>query len=384
MSQLEGNSVREDQDFASLWEQMGGDYAYLNPARGDIRQGVILSVRPDEVLVDIGAKQDAQVALRELQTMDAEELRQLRVGRSVDVYVLRFDPDQDSLIVSLRLARENQEWQRLQEMMDSGEILRARITGYNKGGLVCAVGNLQGFVPASQLANLSRRNREEGETDVLPQYVGEELPLKVIEVNRRRRRLILSERAAAREWRTKQREQLLKDLRVGGVYTGRVSNLCDFGAFVDLGGVDGLVHLSELSWSRVNHPAEALRVGQEVQVLVLNMDVDKQRIGLSIKRTQDDPWLSVNERYRVGQLVKGVVTHMVDFGVFVALEPGIEGLVHLSELAEGNIANPAHVVSEGQELALLVLSVEPERRRISLSLRQVPPDGGETGADSTP
>lgn len=372
MSQVDGDSVRDDQDFATLWEQMGGDYAYLNPTRGDIRQGVILSVRPDEVLVDIGAKQDASVALRELQTMDADEWQQFVVGRVVDVYVLRFDPDQDSLIVSLRLARENQEWQRLQEMMDSGEILTARVTGYNKGGLVCAVGNLQGFVPASQLANLARRNRDESESDALPQYVGEELPLKVIEVNRRRRRLILSERAAVREWRVKQRERLLSELRVGGIYTGRVSNLCDFGAFVDLGGIDGLVHLSELSWSRVNHPAEALRVGQEVQVLVLNMDLERQRVGLSIKRTQADPWLTASERYPVGRLVTGVVTHMVDFGVFVALEPGIEGLVHTSELAAGNIANPASVVSEGQELTLLVLSVEPERRRVSLSLRQVP------------
>lgn len=384
MSQVDSDYAREDEDFATLWEQMGSNHAYLHPMRGDIRQGVILGVRPDEVLIDIGAKQDALVASRELQMMSAAEFQQLTVGLAVSVYVLRFDPDYDSLIVSLRLARESQEWQRLQELMDSGEIIKSRVTGHNRGGLVCAVGTLQGFVPASQLANLARRNREDGDLDVLPQYVGEELPLKVIEVNQRRRRLILSERAAVREWRAQQRESLLAALHVGGVYTGRVSNLCDFGAFVDLGGIDGLVHLSELSWSRVDHPSKMLRPGQQVQVLVLNMDLDKQRVGLSIKRTLADPWLSAVERYPVGRLVTGAVTHMVDFGVFVELEPGIEGLIHTSELAESNITNPAAVVTEGQELTLVVLSVEPERRRISLSLRQVGSnvDDGEAEASS--
>ena len=246
------------------------------------------------------------------------------------------------------------------------------MSGFNKGGLLCDYGGLQGFIPISQIANLVMSGGDRSQADLLGDYVGRELVLKVIEVNRRRRRLILSERAAMREWRSHQRERLLEEITEGQVRTGVVSNLVDFGAFVDLGGMDGLVHISELSWGRVEHPREVLNIGQEVSVLVLNVDRERQRIGLSIKRIQRDPWESVEERYEAGQLVNGVVSHIVSFGAFVELEPGVEGLVHVSELSDGQVENPADMVHENQELTLLVLGVDPQEHRISLSLRQAP------------
>ena len=370
MSQPEPDNLQED--FASIWEQLSRSYDYVAPKRGDVREGVVLSVRPGEIMVDIGAKQDAIVASRELQQMSPEELQALNVGDGLHVYVVHIDKHSGSPIVSLRLAREYEHWQRAQELMDSGEIIKATVTDYNKGGLLCFFESLQGFVPASQVIGLARRYPRESQDDTLASFVGRELALKVIEVNRRRRRLILSERAAGREWRAQQREQFLAEIKEGEIRVGTVSNLVVFGAFVDLGGIDGLIHLSQLSWGRVEHPRDVLEIGQSVDVFVLNVDRERQRIGLSLKHMQPDPWEMVGDKYEAGQLVTGTVTHLVKFGAFVELEPGVEGLIHLSELAEGDFGDSSNVVSEGEELSLLILSVDVEHHRISLSLTQVP------------
>jgi small subunit ribosomal protein S1 len=207
----------------------------------------------------------------------------------------------------------------------------------------------------------------------LSEFIGETLPLKVIEVNRRRRRLILSERLAQRQWRELQKEQLMNGLYEGEVRQGVVSSLCHFGAFVDLGGADGLVHISELAWHRVRHPREVLKVGDEVDVYVLRLDYERKRIGLSIKRLQPDPWTLVDEKYHVGQLAPGTITNVVDFGAFARLELGVEGLIHVSELANGHVGHPSNVVKKGDELTLRIISVNSMRRRIGLSLRQAPP-----------
>ena len=368
MGQFEPNAKVHEDDFASIWETMAG--AYANPVRGDVRKGVILSSRPGEVIIDIGAKQDAVLSNREMQTMRTEELQALKVGDTVYVCVLRADDREDHFIVSIRLGREYEDWEKAQKLLESGEIAKCKVTGYNKGGLICALGTLQGFVPTSQIANLDQRLQGGSQPEGLAQFVGQELTLKVIEVNRHRRRLILSERAAFREWRAHQRERLLAEVKEGEVRSGTVSSLREFGAFIDLGGMDGLVHLSELSWSRIRHPSEVVKVGQQVEVLVLQVDREAQRISLSLKRLQADPWTQVASKYRAGQLVKGIVTHLAKFGAFAELEPGVEGLIHISELAEGNVNDPADVVTEGEELTLLVLDVEPERQRIGLSLRQ--------------
>jgi small subunit ribosomal protein S1 len=208
--------------------------------------------------------------------------------------------------------------------------------------------------------------------DALADFVGEKMTLQIIEVNRQRRRLILSERAAWRKTRAAQRERLLAELAPGQVLEGVVTSIRDFGAFVDLGGVDGLVHISELSWTRVSNPNAVVRVGQDVQVQVLHVDIDAQRIGLSIKRTRPDPWSNVGERYRPGQIVRGTVAHLAKFGAFVEVEPGVEGLIHVSELADGDYGDPSNIVAEGQEVEVLVLNVEPDRHRLGLSLKQVP------------
>ncbi|HHX45523.1 MAG TPA: S1 RNA-binding domain-containing protein [Chloroflexi bacterium] len=368
------------EDFATLWESVAAEYDYVHPVRGDIRKGQILSVSRNEVLVDIGAKTDAVVSSRDLETMDPEELAELAPGKEINVYIVRADDREGSLIVSINLARAYEDWIRAQELLESGDIIHITVSGYNKGGLVGAFGSIQGFIPASQITSLRPRGRSEQDGSDLAELVGKELPVKVIEVNRRRRRLILSERAAQREWRAAQRERLLSELREGDVRTGTVSNLCDFGAFVDLGGIDGLVHISELAWEHVNHPRDVLEVGQEVSVEVLRVDQERQRIGLSLKRTQPDPWQSIATRYSAGQVIEGVVTHLAKFGAFVELEPGIEGLVHVSELAEGNVEDPAQIVSEGDRLTVLILEVDANQRRISLSLRQAPvPERESTG-----
>jgi len=370
------------EDFATLWENMAAEYDYVHPVRGDIRKGQILTVSPNEVLVDIGAKTDAVVSSRDLETMDPEEFAQLKPGKEINVYVVRSDDREGGLVVSINLARAYEDWIRAQELMESGEIINVTVTGHNKGGVVGSFGSIQGFIPASQITSLRPRGQGDRDGSDLAELVGKELPVKVIEVNRRRRRLILSERAAQREWRAHQRERLLSELRVGEVRTGTVSNLCDFGAFVDLGGIDGLVHISELAWEHVNHPRDVLSVGQEVQVEVLRVDQDRQRIGLSLKRTQPDPWQSIASRYKAGQIIDGVVTHLAKFGAFVELEPGVEGLVHVSELADGNVEEPGQIVSEGERLTVLILDVDSEQRRISLSLRQVPTPAPEQAGEA--
>ena len=358
-------------EFASLWEEYQADYDYVEPERGATRDATVVSASPSAVIFGIGAKQDAFLGSRELEQLTSEDLAALAPGTMAKVYVLRAGDSMGNPIVSLNMAREAVDWDSAQELVESAEIVQTMVTAFNKGGLLSTFKSLQGFIPASQVVNLARRSSD-SRPEALAEMVGRELAVKVIEVNRRRRRLILSERAAAREWRSHQRETLLAELAQGQTRTGTVSNLAEFGAFVDLGGMDGLVHLSELSWGRVAHPKEVLKVGQEIQVLVLNVDHERERIGLSIKRLQDDPWTSAVGRYSAGQVVPGVVTHLVSFGAFVEIEPGVEGLVHISELAQGNVAEPRNVVSPGDHVDALILNVDPNRHRIGLSLRQVP------------
>jgi small subunit ribosomal protein S1 len=368
MNEVELDTEEENQ--SSLLWQNWESYSYAAPKRGDVRKGVIVQVRPDTVIVDIGSKLDAIISSRELERLSQEEMDEIRVGNTIQVFVLRSDDREEYVLVSVRLAREYRDWEWAQELMDKGEIIQATVTSYNKGGVVCEIRRLQGFVPASQLASLAGHGHGGYQEADLGTLVGKELPLKVIEVNQKRRRLILSERLAQREWRTQQRGQLLEELEEGQVRHGIVSSLRDFGAFVDLGGIDGLIHLSELSWSRIKHPSEILKVGQQVDVMVLRVSLEEQRIGLSLKRVQPDPWDLAEGKYRTGELVRGRITHLTKFGAFAELEPGIEGLIHISELAEGTISDPVQVVQEGEDRDVLVLDVDVSRHRISLSLRQ--------------
>jgi len=369
--------IEEEQRVSSpmgdLWEE---EYDYKRPRRGDIRQAIVLSIEPDQMVVDLRAKRDGIVPESDLKRLDEKELSEIHIGDEIPVYVLKSTDGDGNIIVSVNMALWHQDWQKAEELLRSGEIYEGKISSRNKGGLIVPFGRIKGFVPASQLVNMPRRLSHDQKMAKLAEFIGETLPLKVIEVNRRRRRLIFSERAARREWRERQKEQLMNKLCEGEIRRGVVTSLCHFGAFVDLGGADGLVHISELAWHRVRHPREVVKVGDEVDVYILHLDYERKRIGLSIKRLQPDPWTLVDEKYHVGELVRGTITNVVDFGAFARLEPGVEGLIHVSELANGNIGHPSNVVKNGDLLTLRIISVDAMRRRIGLSLRQAPqPEG---------
>ena len=355
--------------------QMGGipveDWDYQRPKRGEVRSGIILSIGEQEIIVDVGAKRDGIVPFADMQRMGEEALAELRVSSEVPVYILRPEDQEGNLLVSLFMARQQQAWIRAQALADSGEIWEGTVIGYNKGGLVIPVDEIRGFVPASQVPGFPHGLNQEERLARLSSMVDETMPVKVIEINRRKRRLILSATAAQQDWRKQARTRLLSDLREGEVREGTVSSLCSFGAFVDLGGADGLVHLSELSWRRIRHPREAVSVGQKVEVYVLRLDHERQRIGLSLKRLLPEPWALVEDKYELGQLVEGVVTNVVDFGAFAEVEDGVEGLIHVSELAEAAISHPRDVVKKGDLLLLRVIRIDTRRKRLGLSLKRV-------------
>ena len=365
--------VEEEQDPSPMGELFEEEYDYKRPRRGSIRQALVLSIEPYQIVVDIGAKRDGIVPDTDLERLKEEEISAIEVGDKIPVYVLKPEDDDGNVVVSVNMALAHRDWLKAEELLDNGEVYEGEISKCNKGGLIAPFGRISGFIPASQLVNMPRRLPHEKKMDKLSEFVGETLPLKVIEVHRQRRRLIFSERAAQREWREQQKQQLMDELYEGEVREGTVSSLCNFGAFVDLGGADGLVHISELAWHRVKHPREVLSVGEKVDVYVLRLDYERGRIGLSIKRLQPDPWTLVDEKYQVGQLVQSTITNVVAFGAFARLEPGVEGLIHISELAEGKTSHPSSVVKKGDEVTLRVISINARRRRIGLSLRQAPP-----------
>jgi len=270
-------------------------------------------------------------------------------------------------------------WKDARQAMERSEVLKLPVVGCNRGGVLVGWNGLRGFVPASHLVNLSPSVDERERLGELRRLVGTQLHLKIIELDPERGRFVLSERASRLD--ENYRQDLLDRLCPGDICQGRVTNLCSFGAFVDLGGLEGLVHVSELSWGRVEHPEDVLAAGQLVEVYVLNIDRERRRVGLSIKRLQPDPWQSVEERYQVGQIVQGCVTHVVNFGAFVRVEDGLEGLIHVSELAEGNFLHPCNVVQEGDVVTACILNIDSEQRRMGLSMRQAKESDDQTGEE---
>ncbi len=341
--------------------------------RGDVVEGVIVRIDQDEILVDIGLKSEGVLSTKELPANGYGSFSELHINDKVLVYVIQPETQDGHALLSLKRANAERQWRIAEEQYKNGELLKARVIDYNKGGLIVDVAGIRGFVPISQILNLKREEVASGgesqETAAkLQSMKDKELQLKIIEINRARNRLILSERLAVQEWRQRRREELLDELKPGEVRHGVVSNLANFGAFVDLGGADGLVHISQLAWSRVNHPSEVLHVGQHVEVQVLSVDKEKKKIALSIKRAEVDPWTTVEQRYTPGQVVTGVITKIAPFGAFARIEDGIEGLIHLSELTPG--MDPRQTLHEGVPLQLRILRIDAERRRLGLSLRQ--------------
>ena len=352
------------------------DFDLDTPRRGEIRTGTIARVTDSDILVDIGAKSEGVIPTRELEQLSEERREGLAEGQTIDVYIERMGGGDGAIMLSLSRAEQEQDWRVAEEYLENQEPYEGVIAGYNKGGLIVKLGGLRAFVPASQVS-LSRRRRAEGDTPDRRWggMVGEPIISKVVEVDRRRNRLILSERSASREARDALKERLISELKPGEVRSGYVVSLADFGAFVDIGGADGLVHLSEMSWKRIAHPREVLKVGEKVDVKVLGVDSERKRISLSIRETLEDPWDSIVEKLEEGALVEGRITKLTKFGAFAAIEDidgyEVEGLIHISELANQRIEHPQEVVQEGQQLAVRVINIDRERRRIGLSIKKV-------------
>jgi small subunit ribosomal protein S1 len=372
MTQEEMGATPTTQTMADLLSQEA--YNYQQPRRGEIRTGQVVLVGPNEIVVDVGAKREGVVSPQDLEHLSAEERSAISVGDQVSVYVVNPEDRDGNTIVSIYLAQIEKDWQKAEEHLKSKQIVEGKVIGYNKGGLVVPFGKIRGFVPASQVVGFPRRLSPSEKVTRLAEQVGHEIVVQIIEVDRRRRRLIMSEQAAQGEWREQQRRKLMDSLIEGQVVHGVVTSLANFGAFVDLGGTDGLIHISELAWHRIKHPREVVQVGDEVDVYVLKLDRANSKIGLSLRRLQPDPWSLVDTKYSIGQRVEGTITNIVDFGAFAHLEDGIEGLIHISELSEAEINHPSEVVKRGDRYLLEIIKIEPERQRIGLSLKRVPPD----------
>jgi small subunit ribosomal protein S1 len=330
---------------------------------GDVVKGHVVRIDKDEVLVDIGYKSEGVIPSHELSIRKSvNPADEVELGEEVDALVLTKEDNEGRLVLSKKRARFEKAWRRIEAAAESGEPVEGNVIEVVKGGLILDLG-VRGFLPAS-LVDIRRVHN-------LEEFTGQTLECKVIELNRSRNNVVLSRRAVLEEERKEVREQILGRLEAGQVVDGKISNIVDFGAFVDLDGIDGLIHISELSWSHVNHPSEVVAIGDTVRIKVLDIDRDRQRISLGLKQTQEDPWQRVISAHRPGDVLEGAVTKVVAFGAFVEILPGVEGLVHISELADHHVESPSEVVEPGTKLNVKILEIDEERRRLSLSIKQV-------------
>ena len=359
---------------AELLEAEGPVFEQLQ--RGDVVEGTVVGRAGDSLIVDVRAKAEGIVAPGEMHSLSPEQRGALKAGDSVLVYVLQPEVEEDQLLLSVDRARGEQGWRELQNRHESGEIFEAGVTGFNKGGLLVNVEGVNAFVPLSQVVGAAP-DRENG--GGLAEFVGRTLRLKVIEINRRRNRVILSERAAMQEWRAEQKDRLLTELHEGEIRKGKVTSIRSFGVFVDLGGADGLVHLSELSWDRDIDPEALFKIGEPVDVYVMKVDHESKKIGLSIRRARPEEWDDVVGQYGVNQVVASVVTKLVTFGAFARIDGPVEGLIHVSELVDRRISHPREVVAEGDVVPVKIVRIERDRHRLGLSLRQARPEAEQSG-----
>ncbi len=332
---------------------------------GEVVRGTVVRVDKDEVLVDIGYKSEGVIPVSELSIRrSVNPADEVQLGDEIDALVMTKEDAEGRLILSKKRARFEMAWKRIEGAAESGEPVEGTVIEVVKGGLILDLG-VRGFLPAS-LVDIRRVQN-------LDEFLGKQLRCKVIELNRSRNNVVLSRRAVLEDERKEMRQAILDRLSPGDVVEGTISNIVDFGAFVDLEGIDGLIHISELSWSHVNHPSEVLEIGRLVKVKVLDIDRDRQRISLGLKQTQSDPWQQVIDHYREGDVVQGRVTKVVTFGAFVEILPGVEGLVHISELAQHHVENPREIVQQGEVVQVKLIEMDADRRRLSLSLKRVEP-----------
>ena len=364
---MNSNSDEKDTDFgAQFRELLDASFAYTPPRRGEIRNAVILEIDEREIIVDLNTKRDGIVPHQDIERLDPAFRATLVVGGEVPVYIMNPRDQDDNLVVSINMGLQQYDWEKARSLLTSEDVVDVTVTGSNRGGILVRWNRLEGFVPSSHLVSMSYSGDRRDAWDELRDQT---LVVKVIEVDQDRRRLIFSEREAQKEWRAQQKARLLAELKEGDRVKGTVTGLRDFGAFVNLGGADGLIHVSELAWHRVDHPRDILRVGQEIEVYVLNLDRESNRIALSRKRLLNDPWDDASQRYHEGQLVEGTVTNVVEFGAFVALGDGLEGLLHLSEMGDGSLKEPHSYVKKGDTLSLRISHLEPEKRRVGFTQR---------------
>ncbi len=356
------------QDMESLLQDESLDFRTLR--RGDVVEGRVMGLLRDGVLVDFGSKSEGIIPPNEMHSLGAEPMSRIKVGDTVLAYVLQPETPEGQVLLSLDRARGERGWRVLQQRFEEGESFEAEVTGHNKGGLLVNVEGVNAFVPLSQVVGV-RPEQPDGEVSEssLAAMAGRTLRVKVIEINRRRNRVILSERAAMQEWRSAQKDRLLSELREGEIRRGRITSVRSFGVFVDLGGADGLAHLSELSWDRNRSPEEIYHVGDEVDAFVMKVDPETKKIALSLRRAQPERWEEIADRYRQGEMVVGRVTKLVTFGAFARIDGPVEGLIHVSELVDRRITHPKEVVNEGDVLPLRIVRIERDRHRLGLSLK---------------
>ncbi len=366
----QGTPTESFDNMATLLEAKGLSIDF--PQQGEIRQGVIASIMPDQILVNVGTKSEGIISGKELESIPKAEREALSIDQEIAVYILNPEDSSGNLVLSYNRAREEESWKKAEDMLASKEAFDTRIAGFNKGGLIVELDTLRGFIPASQIS-LSRRAGITGDTPEQRwgKMVDQPIKVCVIEVDRERRRLICSERAASNETRESLKERVIESITEGEIRKGRVASLADFGAFINISGADGLVHLSEISWDHIKHPNEVLEVGEEVNVKVIAVDKEKKRIGLSIRQTQEDPWADRVAKYQVGQLVEGIITRLTKFGAFAKLDDNIEGLIHISEISEKRIEHAKEILKEGDKVTLRVIKIDPANHRIGLSVRRV-------------
>ena len=364
-------------DFESLLNAADSKFNPLS--RGEIRTATIMRIEDREIIVDLGAKQDGIVTNQDIDRMDDEFFDSLTVGQEVPVYIITPSDKDSNLIVSINMGLQRYDWEDAARIMTEEDVVDVKIFDSNKGGVLGRWRRLEGFIPSSHLTSLDLKQER---FEAMRALRGATLHVKIIEVDQDRRRLIFSEREAEKEWRLKQKAQLLDNLNVGDVVQGKVTGLRDFGAFVDIGGADGLIHVSELAWHRVDHPRDILSLGDEIDVYILDLDKERNRIALSLKRLQPDPWETAISQFHEGQLVEGSVTNVVDFGAFVALDNGLEGLLHLSEMGDGTLKEPYSYVQKGDRLTLRISHLEPEKRRVGFTQRWGTPDDTTTDSDA--
>lgn len=334
------------------------------PAVGDTRTGVVIEHRNNEILIDIGAKSEGIIPNDEIQMLDKSNIELLAVGNSVDVFIVNLEDRHGNVVVSYTKAAAARDWEMAEHVQESKEILETVVIGKNKGGLLAKVGLLRGFIPNSQLVIPSGHGKKN---------INDEIFIKIIEVDAKKNRLILSEKAAIQERKQSQRKELLQTLSVGDEFEGKVINIADFGAFVDLGDIEGLVHLSEISWKRISNPKEVLKVGDKVKVSVLKVDQEKERLALSIKQLQPDPWSTIVAEYKIGQLLEVEITKITKYGAFARInsEYGLEGLIHISEISEDHIEHPGEVLKVADKVAVRIIRIDLDQRQIGLSMKQV-------------